>query len=372
MTAIKVLHAVGNLNAGGVEKGIAALLPVARQYGVDSEVLCLMGTAGTLLPRFREEGIPVHVVPRSRVPKGGMRILRFGNYLTDFLKDKGFSAVHVHVFYLSGVCLKAAHKSGISYRIAHIHAPVEEYRSTGRGQLALRVNRILLRQHATRILGVAPHVLEGYFPESRQGGDRFDLVPAVFHPEEWAHPSGVEDGCGDVLRITQVGRLHRAKNHLFSLKIASRLAEKKIPFTLQFVGDGPLKEEIEREIQTRNLQSFVTLAGEVDSVKDILQRETDLFIFPSRYEGIPLAVLEAQAAGIPCVISDAVPKDAIVVPEIVTRLPLDRMDLWIETIQFLAVHRPAVPGNIMNRFQSSLFNPQRNMERILPLYGIIR
>lgn len=131
--------------------------------------------------------------------------------------------------------------------------------------------------------------------------------------------------------VCHVGRLAPQKNPLGLLDIFAAVHEKCPTATLLSVGDGELAAAFDEAVRRRGLESAVRRLGAKDDVADILQA-ADVFVFPSLYEGLGIAVLEAQAAGLPCVVSDAVPEQAAAT-ELVCRLPLSLPpETWAEKI----------------------------------------
>ena len=139
-------------------------------------------------------------------------------------------------------------------------------------------------------------------------------------------------GRADTKNIIHVGRFNRQKNHAFLLQIFAGLLEKDPAYHLFLVGEGELRREIEAQISQLNLQAHVTLMGLREDVNELLQA-MDVFLFPSLFEGLPVSLVEAQASGIQCVISDGIPEEAILVPENVTVISLkEKAEVWAERI----------------------------------------
>ncbi|MGL5260450.1 MAG: glycosyltransferase family 1 protein [Lachnospiraceae bacterium] len=114
----------------------------------------------------------------------------------------------------------------------------------------------------------------------------------------------------DKFVIGHVGNFVKAKNHGFILEIVSEIAKikGKENMTLLLVGDGELRETIEEKIKALELEECVQLLGIRENVADLLQA-MDCYLFPSVYEGLPVALVEAQAIGLPCFISDTIAKE---------------------------------------------------------------
>lgn len=113
-----------------------------------------------------------------------------------------------------------------------------------------------------------------------------------------------------------------AKNHIFLVRIFEALSDRIPEAKLLLVGAGPLEDQVRRQVAGLGLTDKVLLLGRRADVPDVLSA-MDRFVFPSLYEGFPLAVLEAQVAGLPSVISEAV-TDEVVITDFCTRLSLAR------------------------------------------------
>ena len=110
---------------------------------------------------------------------------------------------------------------------------------------------------------------------------------------------------------------------------------------LVLIGDGEERDTIEKMVTDKNLQSKVMFLGEQDDVAQLLA-VMDVFIFPSVYEGFGIAVIEAQASGIPCIINETLP-DTLDVTGFVHRKPLaGQEEDWAKAIFDLSVRKTKI------------------------------
>ncbi len=132
--------------------------------------------------------------------------------------------------------------------------------------------------------------------------------------------------------VGHVGRMTYPKNQFFLLDIFRELVSQKNNTVLIMLGDGPDENELKRYAQKNGIRDKVMFLGLRNDVKELLQ-VMDCFLLPSRYEGLPVTLIEAQASGLPCFISDVVASEADIVPEIVFRKNIsDTPVSWAETI----------------------------------------
>jgi glycosyltransferase involved in cell wall biosynthesis len=123
--------------------------------------------------------------------------------------------------------------------------------------------------------------------------------------------------------VGHVGRFSAQKNHPFLIDIFERVVSKEPLALLVLVGGGgDMEGRVRKEVARRRLTHNVVFTGPRDDIADLL-RGMDVFVFPSRFEGLGIAQLEAQAAGVKTINSRHVPREGIVVPELVESLPLD-------------------------------------------------
>ena len=140
-----------------------------------------------------------------------------------------------------------------------------------------------------------------------------------------------ELGVGNKKVIGHIGRFNEQKNHFFLIKIFKRLAEMDSTIHLILVGDGNLKSPIESEVNRLGLENRVNFLGLRDDIPEILQ-VVDIFLFPSLYEGLPLTMIEAQAAGIKIVASNTISKEADITGLVTFCSLEDNEQHWADTV----------------------------------------
>jgi len=138
------------------------------------------------------------------------------------------------------------------------------------------------------------------------------------------------------------------------------------------VGDGPLENAIKQQIAALGLEKHVLLTGSRPDVPALMGGVMDLFVLPSFYEGLGLVLVEAQAAGLPCLCADVIPSEAEVVSPLVTRMSLGRpISEWANAIRSYRGKRPPVDRQrAFEIVQASRFNLHRgNLEELEKIYS---
>jgi glycosyltransferase involved in cell wall biosynthesis len=130
--------------------------------------------------------------------------------------------------------------------------------------------------------------------------------------------------------VGHVGRFFRQKNHDFLLDVFERIVQKREKSALLLVGDGELLSGIKEKVEEKGLIRKVIFAGTRSDVNKILSA-FDVFVFPSFYEGMPNTVIEAEANGLPCVISSSITNDAKILNNIIYISLDDDPEKWANT-----------------------------------------
>ena len=132
--------------------------------------------------------------------------------------------------------------------------------------------------------------------------------------------------------IGTVGRLVKYKNQTRLLHIMKKLTEMKDPSLLLLVGAGPLEREIKEKAKALGVSDRIIMTGSRKDVCDLLM-SMDIFVLPSLFEGLGIALVEAQASGLPCVFTDLIPEDVNLIPDLIHRVSLsDPDERWAKKI----------------------------------------
>lgn len=168
--------------------------------------------------------------------------------------------------------------------------------------------------------------------------------------------------------IGHIGTFNYQKNHEFLIDIM-----KKMPhdYSIVCIGDGENKGEISRLVKEHNLQDRVYFTGNVNNVSDYLQA-MDCFILPSRYEGLPYVLIEAQASGLPCIVSNRVSDEVNLSGEICF-LPLENSDVWVKEIELKKhtlknINRNSLCEKNQFKIQESGYDIYENTKQLINLY----
>lgn len=139
-----------------------------------------------------------------------------------------------------------------------------------------------------------------------------------------------ELGIGDKTVYGHVGSFSLQKNHMLLLEIFAEIVKKEKKSYLLLLGDGVQRLNIEKKISELKLTAYVGMLGNQLSIERYLWA-MDVFLFPSKFEGFPNAVLEAQTAGLPCVIADTITREVVLLETTVLKKLEDNVEEWART-----------------------------------------
>lgn len=297
---IKILQVVTHMNRGGLETMLMNYYRQMDRTRVQFDFMTHRPYEGDYGEEIKALGGVIYHMPRLNPFSRSYR-MALKNF---FLSHPEYQIIHVHQDCLSGVILKVAKECGIKVRIAHCHSANQA--KDIKYPIKLFFRRSIPR-YATDLMACGEEAGRWMFCGAefsilRNAIDAvtysFDVEKSVFQKNKWGSTA-------DELVIGHVSNYTPAKNPLFLLEVFDKI-RKKVPAKLMLVGNSQCHPEVAEKIDSLNLRDHVLTLGIRSDVADLLQA-MDVFLFPSLYEGLPVTMVEAQAAGLPCVISDGVP-----------------------------------------------------------------
>jgi glycosyltransferase involved in cell wall biosynthesis len=259
---------------------------------------------------LRRAGFTLYEMPSPRSPVRYLRAYR------SLLRRAGpFDAVHSHLNF-PGLLMLAARQEGVPVRIAQSHvSPALMTKGLISGGYARLTNRLFLR-HMTIGIAVSQDAALTFFDRDWQLDPRIRLEPCGIDLAPFQSPPrddlrtrlGIPEG--DMV-MAQIGRFSAEKNQSFGLEVLAQLRQIHPDAHLLLVGDGPARVELAAQARRLEVEDRVLFLGERRDVPALLRNVIDLMLLPSLTEGSPLTVLEAQAAGAPCLVSTAVPRQSL-------------------------------------------------------------
>lgn len=321
---VRILHVVTYMGRGGLETMLMNYYRHIDRSKVQFDFLVHRDFEADYDREILDLGGRIYHVSRL-IPWSGSYKKELKQFFT---AHPEYRIVHVHQDCLSAVALQCAEECGIPVRIAHAHT------SSAVKDIKYPIKLFYMK----RIPAYATH----FFACGKQAGDwmfsghPYEVVKNAIDTRKYEYSSvkskEVKDqlGIGSELTVGHVGNFSPAKNHPFLIEIFQALLKKRPDAKLVLVGGEYEIEAIKEKVSNLNLNDHVMFMGIRNDVPDLMQA-MDVFVFPSLYEGLPVTMIEEQAAGIPAIISDHVSQECVVTENLVTVMKLeDSADEWAD------------------------------------------
>lgn len=254
------------------------------------------------------------------------------------LQHPEYQIVHCHLNQWCGLILAGAKKAGVPIRIAHSHTSLEKsnLKNIAKNLIKCPVNRT-----ATCKLAVSKKAGEWLYGKRAVANGEVKVWPNAIDCEKFRYnPQKRENmranlNLGNSLTIIHVGNIRPEKNHVFLLQVFSELLKSKQDAKLVLVGADHMNNFVQEEAIKLGIADSTLFLGSRSDIPDLLQAG-DVFVFPSLYEGFPGAVLEAEAAGLPCIISNSITDEVCLTDKILRMSNSVHPLKWAEKISQLA------------------------------------
>ena len=326
MGQIRVLQVATHMGRGGLESMIMNYYRHIDRDKVQFDFLVHRQERAAFDDEIEALGGKIYRLPRL-VPWSKSYLSALNRF---FDEHPEYKVVHVHQDCLSSVILKVAAQHNVPVRVAHSHNASQD--KNLKYPIKLWYKRSI------------PHYATDLFACGRNAGDWMfggapyrmlnNAIDVAAYRCDAAKRAAVRHRLGftDELVIGHVGRFNPQKNHPFLLEIFSALLKKEPSAVLLLVGGGEDLPKIQAKAQTLGIAENIRFLGVRSDVADLMQA-MDVFVFPSLYEGLPVTMVEAQASGLPCLISDKVPEECIITEGLVDVMPLSASaDAWAEKV----------------------------------------
>lgn len=306
MNPIRVLHVVGIMNIGGLETLIMNLYRNIDREKIQFDFLVHKEDIGAYEKEILELGGRVHRI--KHVNKVGP--IRYSKGLYEFFKKHSeYEIIHSHMNAMSGIILREAKKAGKPIRISHSHS---SYPKMGIFEgIYKRYCKIFINKNTTHKFACSKLAGDWLYGSCNQvtilnngielDKFKYDISKNLKKRKEL----NVE---ADTFVVGHIGSFRLAKNHNFIIKVFNEIKKSCPNSILILVGDGELRDDIYKQANMFSLESSIKFLGIREDVYELLKM-FDVLLFPSIYEGFPVTLIEAQASGLKCVVSDSITKE---------------------------------------------------------------
>lgn len=367
----RILHVVGGMDRGGVETWLMNVLRnIDRErYHFDF----LVGTAKPCAYDKEVEQFNSRIIPCLNPHSPCLYTRNFFK----IIKIYGpYDIIHSHVHHFSGYNLLLAKLSGIPVRICHSHS--DNRLSEGkRGILRssyLKVTETMIHRFSTHGFFCSQMAGESLYGRKWNRSAKYELLYCGIDFSPYKNPVnrllrqdlGISD---QSLVIGHVGRFSTPKNHKFLIDIFSEVYKQVPSAFLLLIGDGNLRKEIELRANHLGLRERVIFTGLRADIAELLKGAIDVYCFPSLWEGLPVTVIEAQAAGLPCLISDCITNEVCVLNDRVEQLSLKcTAKQWADRLIAMHNHSPKQSLNENEFMKLKQFNIKESIAHLCEVY----
>lgn len=366
----KVLHVVGGMDLGGTETMLMNLYrKINKQMYFD--FISYYDREGYYDNEIRRLG--GNVIRCDSPSKIGQ--IKSTINLYKIIRENNYDIVHAHTLFNCGTVMIAAKLAGVKIRISHAHTNLDNITNLMK-KFYINIMRILIILFSTNYIACSNSAGKYLFGKNIIKNNKYKVLPNYVDYTKFLNCdnnisliSKLKLNDDDII-IGHIGRFVDAKNHNFLIEVANKMINKDNRIKLILVGDGPLKEEIEKKVVKLGISDNVFFLGLRKDV-DFILNSCDIFIFPSIYEGLGLVMLEAQACGLPCLVSEAIQPEANLGIGLVKQIKLDDgIDKWADEAVKLIGKKNNNKEAIEEAFKAKGYEIEDIVNTLLDVYKI--
>ncbi len=331
----RVLHVLDSMGMGGIQSFIMNLYRSIDTNEIQFDFLLHRLFYNVTEADIKKLGGNIYMVPTRRE---GMRENK--KALESFFEHhKEYDAIHFHISSLTYIePLKVAAKEGIPVRIVHSHSS-QAPKNNRLHRILHEINKRRIQKYATHFYACSDSAAQWFYGGTKLF-NRSVIIKNGIHLNKYSYDKEIRNAYRKAFKVEDktiighVGRFHYPKNHEFMIEIFNAYAKIDNKAVLMLAGDGENKPNIEQKVHEYGLSDRIVFLGNRNDVSNLLQM-FDLFLLPSRYEGFPVTLVEAQAASLPCVVSASVTHTVNITGKMRFCKLNDSLEIWAQSIQDL-------------------------------------
>lgn len=366
---VKVLHCVSKMDRAGQE---VFIMNVYRKIDKEKFQFCFLCTdhsKGDFDDEINEMGGKIFYLPQNTASSGVNRYLQQIEILTYWLRSNkaNFDIMHLHTYHALDVFihLEAARRAKIENVVIHSHNTNAPHK--GLHCMFMHINNLYKHrmlacsEEAGKWLHGSTNMKKGRVRVVYNGIDVLDYKYNDDARNEYRRKLKIE---GKKV-IGHIGRFNYQKNHDFIIEIMKSAIQINNDIILLLIGKGERFEEIKQKVKSEKLDEHIIFMGTRDDIPELLST-MDALLFPSLFEGLSVVLVEAQASGLQCLISDNIlPPEEDVVKNIFTKCNLrENSTVWARKLLNIMEKNPQrfVANEIMEQSQFNISNTVNYLE----------
>jgi glycosyltransferase involved in cell wall biosynthesis len=319
---------------------------------------------------LKEKGSHIYcVTPR----KDGLK--KNINDIKTVLDNGNYDIIHSHTDCVSGIILQIAKKMNVPIRIAHSHNTQSEVKG---GYMKRKIHLFILwlckmnlRRVATHYMACSKEAGKWLFGRQIMESGKVYILHNAIDIERFAYNAAVREkirkelGYEDNFVIGNVGRFSYQKNQEYLIEVFSKFLKHEPKARLLLIGSGETQTKMKALVEKLGIKNYVNFYGNSNRVNELLQA-MDVFCFPSKFEGLGVVLIEAQASGLPCIVTEnkRISKETNIT-SLIKRIPLRDMDAWIEAINS---SKKMKRGNVISDIEKAGYSLKYESEKLKKFY----
>lgn len=355
----KVLMVVNNMNMGGIENFVMNVVRNIDRNKFEIDFLYC-----EIIDTYFDEEIRSLGFSITKICSRTSNIFKHLSDLKKFFKENKYDAVHIN--YSNSLCFtvaRAAKRAGVKNIIVHSHSS-----NASRAKLH-NFFKPLVSKYANIYLSCSELASEWMFTKEVIIQGKAQVINNAIQTEKYLFSENKREKIRMELNISEndfvvghVGRLSPEKNHEFLIDVFNKFHETNPQSKLLLIGDGHIRNALEEKIASLGIKDSVIFAGIRNDINEALSA-MDCFVMPSIYEGLPVTLVEAQSAGLRCLVSDTITK-LVSVTDIVDYFSLEKSAKeWATMIKTSPVNRVAY-NELVKKTDFDINNEVQKLEKI--------
>lgn len=359
---IRVLHIVTTMDRGGLETMLMNYYRNIDRTKIQFDFLCHRDYESEYDAEILALGGKIYRLPNlnpfSREYLHSLDIF--------FSIHKEYKIVHAHLDCMSAVPLKYAKKHDVKVTIAHSH---NSNQPKDKKYPIKLIYKRKIHKYADYLFACSKN--SGIWMFGKRYSDIIRVVNNAIDTKQFIYNEDIsksirkEYGLNDNFVVGHVGRFSLQKNHTFLIDIFKALLDMEPSAKLVLVGDGNLKKDLEKKIESLGISNSVVFTGVVPNVNEITQ-SFDVFCFPSLFEGLSVAMIEIQATGVKSVIADTISNECIITQNVDVLSLNDGPEVWANKL--LSYKNTYKKRDMRQEIIDANFDIKKNAERLQEFY----
>lgn len=366
----RVLYFMDSLEIGGIQTLTFNWALELRKKDIEVDFLVLdYGYVSSIESQLKKNKFNVYKINGINF-NSPLYLFNYRKKIINFFKrNNNYCAIHLHGSSKNYQVLKYAKRYGIRVRIAHAHSSNFKTNNFIKKMIG-SIFKKSLKKYSTILCACSENAAKWLFGKNNND-PRIKTIKNAIKTENYLPNDDIREKMRARLGVKekqiligQIGRLVPVKNHNFSIKLFEKLSVDNDDYRMIFVGDGELRGELENNITKKQLGKKIALKGSMNNIGDILQA-IDIIIMPSLFEGLPMSLIEAQASGTKCIVSDQISREADITGDVYF-VSLQDIDTWTNIIRNINTEK----NNNSRKINKNGFCMDEVVFELIEMYGV--